>query len=140
MALSDQLAELSTRAKTAEDHVAAAQQEAHQKVMERRDQSRAAAEAAINKVHQDIESAGHNASDKLSSLKTKISSDMDALKANIAQRIQDRDVRRAENQADTLEWEAVVAVDYAVASIEQAELAVYDAIIGRAKAQQAESA
>jgi hypothetical protein len=38
------------------------------------------------------------------------------------------DVKYAENRADRLEWEAGFAIDYAIASIEQAEVAVLDAI------------
>lgn len=138
--LSEQLADLSARAKTAEDHVATAQQEAHENIMARREQTRAAVEQAITKVDQDIKSAGNNAADKWRSLQAKISSDMDALKTNIAERRHERDVARADNQAERLEWEAALAVDYAAASIEQAELAIYDAIIGRAEAQQARQA
>jgi ElaB/YqjD/DUF883 family membrane-anchored ribosome-binding protein len=138
--LSEQLSELSVRAKSAKDHVAAAEQEARDKVMARREESRAAVAAAINKVDQDIQSAGDAAADKWSSLKAKISSDMDSLKTNIVQRKHDLDVKRADTRADALEWEASVAIEYAVASIQQAELAVYDAIIGRAEAGQARTA
>jgi ElaB/YqjD/DUF883 family membrane-anchored ribosome-binding protein len=138
--LSEQLAELSTRAKTAEDHVAAAQREAHDRIIARRDQSRAAVEQAINKVDQDIRSAGDTAADKWRSLQAKIHSDIDALRSDMAERRQERDVARAEDRAGRLEWEAALAVDYAVASIQQAELAVYDAIIGRAEADQARAA
>jgi hypothetical protein len=40
-------------------------------------------------------------------------------------------LRRAEKRADTLEDEAAFAIDYANTSIEQAQLAVIDAIVGR---------
>ena len=36
-------------------------------------------------------------------------------------------MRHAENQAERLEWEAGVAIDYAIAPVEQAKLAVLDA-------------
>jgi len=41
----------------------------------------------------------------------------------------------AEKRADTLEWEAGFAIDYAIGSIEQAKLAVLDAIVGRVEAE-----
>ena len=47
---------------------------------------------------------------------------------------------RAEHTAERLEWEAGFAIDYAVASIEQAKLAVLDAIAGRVEAEQARRA
>jgi hypothetical protein len=40
-------------------------------------------------------------------------------------------VRLAEKHADRLEQEAGLAVDYAIAAVEQAELAVLDAVAGR---------
>ncbi|MBZ6079030.1 hypothetical protein [Microvirga puerhi] len=138
--LSELLTELSARAKNAEDHVAAAQQEAHDKIAARREQSRAAVETAITKVNQDIKSAGETAADKWKSLQAKVAADMEALKENMAQRKHERDVKHAENRAERLEWEAALAIDYAAASIEQAELAVYDAIIGRVEVAQARNA
>jgi hypothetical protein len=48
--LSEQLADLSVRAKKAEDAVAAAQKEAHDKIVTRKEQARAAAAAAVEKV------------------------------------------------------------------------------------------
>jgi hypothetical protein len=49
-------------------------------------------------------------------------------------------VKRAENRADRLEWEASFAVDYAIASVEQAKLAVLDAVDGRRGAEEAKRA
>jgi hypothetical protein len=131
--ISEKLSELSTRAKNAENHIAEARKEAQDKVVERREQSRAAAEAAIKKVDRGIKTVGDAASDKWTALKAKVAADMDSLKTNMAERKHDREVRREDNRADALEMEAVLAVDYAIASIEQAELAVVDAIIGRAE-------
>jgi hypothetical protein len=62
---------------------------------------------------------------------------MNALKANVAEVKHEHDAKRAENRADRLEWEAGFAIDYAVASVEQASLAVLDAIAGRRAAEQA---
>jgi hypothetical protein len=59
------------------------------------------------------------------------------LKARIAEHKHERDVRRAENNAERLESEAGFAIDYAVVSVEQAKLAVLDAIASRVDADQA---
>jgi hypothetical protein len=48
-------------------------------------------------------------------------------------------VKLAESNADQLEWEANVAIDYAIASVEQAEWASLDAVAARAQAQQAKA-
>jgi hypothetical protein len=134
--LSAQLADLSVRAKSAEDAVAAAQKEAHDKVVARTEQAHAAATAAIDKVNRDIKSAGNDITSHWNALKTKVSADMDAWNAKIAQLKHDRGVTRSENHAERLEWEASFAVDYAVAAIEEAKSAVLDAIVGRMEAEE----
>jgi hypothetical protein len=145
--LSEQLADLSVRAKHAEDAVAAAQKEAHDKVMARRDKARTDATAAIQKVDKSIKSAGDNvrsagdvAAKKWTALQTKVAGDLESLKSEIAQKKHDWDARRAESHADRLEWEASLAVDYAIAAVEQAEVAVLDAVAGRMEATEAGSA
>jgi hypothetical protein len=138
--LSEQLVELSVRAKGAEDAVAAAQKEAHDKVGVRRQQARAAATAAVEKVNQEIKSAGNAAARDWNIVKAKIAADMSTLKAGAAHAKHNLDVKYAENHADRLEWEAGFAIDYAIASVEQAKLAVLDAIDGRVEAEQARQA
>ena len=135
--LSAQLADLSVHAKNAEDAVAAAQKEAHDKVVARREQAHAAATAAIQKVDRDIKSAGDSVTNHWNALKTKVSADMDAWNAKIAQLKHDRGIKHAENHAERLEWEASFAVDYAVAAIEEAKSAVLDAIVGRIESEKA---
>jgi hypothetical protein len=138
--LSEQLADLSVRAKNAEDSVAAAEKEEHDKIVARKEQARAAATKAIETVNQEIKSAGDAAKGNLSAVKAKIDADMNALKAGVTQFKHDRDVKRSENRAERLEWEAGFAIDYAIASVEQARLATLDAIAGRLEAEQAKQA
>ena len=138
--LSKQLADLSVRAKNVEDTVAAAQKEARDKVEARREQAHAAATAATEKVDQEVKSLKNTATRNWNALQAKIAADIDALKAGIAQRKREREIGRTENNAETLEWEAGVAIDYAVASIEQARLAVLDAVAVRVEAEEARRA
>ena len=135
--LSEQLVDLSVRAKSAEDAVTAAEKEAHDKVIARKEQARVAASAAVEKVNQEIKSAGDTAARNWSAVKAKVDADVNALKANVAQAKHDLGAKRAENYAEELEWEAGVAIDYAVASVEQAKYAVLDAIAGRVEAEEA---
>jgi hypothetical protein len=132
--LSEGLAELSVRAKNAEDAVVTAQAEAHDKIVVRRQQARAAATAAVEKVNQEIKSAGEAAARDWNTVKAKITADINTLKADTAKTKHSLDVKHAENRADRLEWEAGFAIDYAIASVEQAKLAVLDAIDGRVEA------
>jgi len=128
--LSEQLADLSVRAKHAEDAFSAAQKEAHDKIEARKQQARAAATTAVEKVDQKIKSAAADGARDWDAVKAKVAADMAALKANIAEAKHNHDVKRAERRADRLEWEAGFAIDYAIASVEQANLAVLDAIDG----------
>jgi len=140
--LSEQLAELSVRAKNAEaeDAVAAAQKEAHEKFETRREQAHAAATAATEKVNQEVKSVKDTATRNWNALEAKIAADIQNLKTGIAERKREREAARAEHHAERLEWEAGFAIDYAVASIEQAKLAVLDAIAGRFEAEEARKA
>ena len=112
------------------------QEEAHDEVVARREQAHAAATAAIQKVDRDIKSAGDNVVANWNGLKAKVSADLDAWNAKIAQFKHDRGVKRADNHAERLEWEAAFVVDYAAAAIEEAKSAVLDAIVGRIEAEE----
>src|SRR5262245_30020858 len=135
--LSEQLAELSVRGKKAEENIAAAQKEAHEKLVARKEQARASAASAIEVVNQEIKSAGDTAARNWSTFRAKVAADISALKVDVAHAKHGRDVKRAENQADELEWEAGIAIDYAIASVEQAKFAILDALDGRLAAEEA---
>jgi hypothetical protein len=137
--LSQQLADLSVRAKNAEDAVATVEKEARGKIETQKEQARAAAVKATEKVKQDIKSVGDTAARNWTAIRTKIAADIDALKAGAARAKHDLDARQAEHHAERLEWEAGVAIDYAIASIEQAKLAVLDAVSSRAEAERAKA-
>jgi hypothetical protein len=137
--LSQQLADLSVRAKNAEDAVAAAENEAHDKIETRKEQARAAAAKATEKVKQEIKSVGDTAVRNWTAVRAKIDADMDGLKVGVAGAKRDLDVRHAEGHAERRAWEAGVAIDYAIASVEQAKLAVLDAVSSRVEAERAKA-
>jgi hypothetical protein len=137
--LSQQLADLSVRAKNAEDAVAAAAKEAHGKIETRKEQARAAAAKATEKVDQEIRSAGDKAIRNWTAVRAKVAADIDHLKAGVARAKHELDAKQAERHAERLEWEAGVAIDYAIASVEQAKLAVLDAVSSRVEADQAKA-
>jgi hypothetical protein len=84
----------------------------------------------VQKVNQNIKSASDTASGKWNGMKAKITADMDDLKLKVAQRKHDLTVKRAANYSELLDEDASFAIDYAAASIEQAKVAVLDAIAG----------
>lgn len=138
--LSEQLADLSVRAKSAEQALDAAEKEAHDKVVTRKEQAHAAATKAVEKVNQEVRSTNDTGARNWGTVKAKIADDMNHLKTNIAHAKHERDVTRAENRADRSEWEAGFAIDYAIATVEQARLAVLDAVDGRLAAEEAKQA
>jgi hypothetical protein len=135
--LSEQLAELSVRAKGAENAFAGAKKEAHDKIEARKAEALSAAKTAVEKVNQHIKSAGESATRDTKALQAKITADVNALKAHVVKAKHGLDVKLAEKQAELLEFDAGFAIDYAIASVEQARLAVLDAIDARFAADQA---
>jgi hypothetical protein len=101
---SDKLADLSYRAKSAEDALDAVDKEAHDRIVARKEQAHAAATKVVEEVNQEVESANDTANRNWSAVKAKIADDMKHLKANIAHAKHEHDVNRAENRADRLEW------------------------------------
>jgi hypothetical protein len=132
--LSEQLADLSARAKSAEDAAAAAKKETHDKIVERREQVHSAAAAATEKVNQEIKSAKDASDSHWASLRAKITTDSDYLKGKMQEGKQKVEAKRAENYAEVMEGRAAAAIDYAIASVEQAKLSVLDAFIARLEA------
>jgi hypothetical protein len=135
--LSEQLAELSVRAKGAEDAFAAAENEARDKIEVRKAEAAAAAKSAVDKVGKQFKSARDSASQDWNTLQAKIASDMNDFVAHVAQVKRGLDAQRAENRAEILEEDASFAIDYAIAAVEQAKLAVLDAADARRFAAQA---
>ena len=106
----------------------------------RKEKARAAAMAAAEKLTQIIQSTKDTATRNWSAVRAKISADINALKADVAHKKHDVDAKLAESYANQLETDASFAIGYAVSSIEQAEWAVLDAVVARAKAQKAKAA
>jgi len=133
--LSEQLADLSAHAKSAEDAIAAAKKEAHDKIVARREQVHSAATALGEKVNQEIKSAKDASDAHWIALKAKVGADSDYLKSAVQKAKHQIDVNRAANYADVMEGRAASAIDYAIASVEQAKLSALDAVIARLDAE-----
>jgi hypothetical protein len=131
---------LSVKAKSAEDAATAAQKQAHENAIALRDQARAAATTAIEKLNQDIKSSGESVTSHWNALKTKVAADRDAWNAKVAQLKQEVSAKHAEKHAERLEWEASFAIDSANAAIEEAKSAVPDAIVARIEVEKTKAA
>jgi hypothetical protein len=73
-------------------------------------------------------------------LQKKIVPDMTAVITFAANAKHDLDAQRAENRAELMEYDARLAIDYAIAAVEQARFAVLDAIDARLTAEKVRQA
>jgi len=137
--LSEQLSDLSARAKNIENAVMAAQKEGQDKVVARTAEARASATAAVDKVKQAVKAANEAGSTKWGAMEAKLGADLDALKMRVSEKKHAMDAKIAEREAEHAERDASFAIDYAIASIEQGKLAVFDAISGRLDAEAAKA-
>jgi len=108
--------------------------------MSRWEQARADATATTEKVNREIESVDDSIAKDWKARKAKIAADIAALKSKVARKKRELDARLAEEDADSLEWDASLAIDYAIAAVDQARLAVLDAVDGRIHAEEARRA
>jgi len=138
--LDQQLADLSVRAKETEDAFAAARNETRERVMARREEARADAAALADRVDREIRTIGDSAAGQWSALQAKVVSDIERLRVTYDERQHERGVDRAANRADRLESEAAIAIDVAVASIEDAKRAVMDAVVANLEAAEVQNA
>jgi hypothetical protein len=137
MKLSEQLAELSRRARSVEDAFAQAEKEARDKIEARKAEAVVAAQSAVKKIDQQVKTVADKASRDWADLQAKITSDMSDLAKFVGQAKHKMDIHRAEDRADFLEADAGFAIDYAIAAVEQAQLAVLDAVEARRFAEEA---
>jgi hypothetical protein len=93
-----------------------------------------AARSAVEKINQQVKTVADSASRDWAQLQAKITSDMSDLAKYVAQAKHKMDIQRAEDRAEFLEGDASFAIDYAIAAVEQAQLAVLDAVCERAEA------
>src|SRR5688572_25708955 len=130
--VSEQLADLSARAKKAEDAVAAAKKEGAAKLQEREGQIKADAARRKASAQQRAAEAKDSVGAAWTGMTTRVQSDVDSLRARIDYKKYQHDRERAAKAADDAEENAVRAIDFALDSIDYAESAALDAVLARA--------
>jgi uncharacterized protein (DUF2225 family) len=132
--LSEQLKELSDRAAKAETKVATAQQESKEKV-----------EASLQKSKADAEARQASFKANVQAKQSAAASDWEALQADFHQKTQQiknkietereaREVKKANKRAEDAEEYAMAVIMYAYMTVDEAEVAVLEAIGARAYA------
>jgi len=135
MDASQKLAKLSERAKEAEDHASAAQNQAKADVERSANEARARAEAHAEELHQSAAATGAQLSASWNDMQKSWSNHMAQVRRGIDDKKGQLDARRAETRADDAEADALFAIDYAYGTVEEAEYAVLDAISARMEAE-----
>ena len=136
MNASDQLAKLSERASQAEDRTAAAQNEAKADVERSADMARAKAQEHADELHAAANDAEAHVSDSWNQMQQRWSEHVAKIRQTVDAKKRDLDATRAADRADGAEADALFAIDYAYATIEEAEYAVLDAISARMDAEE----
>jgi len=134
MSASEELARLSARAKQAEDRAGAARKQGKAEVERSANEARAEVAAHADKLSETANATTAHVSESWNDMQSswakhiaKVRQDMDDRKAGL-------DLKMAETRADDAEDDALFAIDYAYATVEEAEYAVLDAILARKEA------
>src|SRR5690349_19312121 len=130
--LSEQLADLSARAKKAEDDAAAARKEARSEVQKRVDKLDANAAARSAQVSADATQSKDTVEGQWADLQTATKQRVAEIRADIDARKAEQDAKRAERKAERAEDSAAAAIAFAYDAVDYAEAAVLDAVILRA--------
>jgi hypothetical protein len=131
MALSDQLSQLSARAKELEDHATAAKSKAKADLQQEVESAREAAQAQGDVLRQSAEAHKNNISAWWDSVGRSWNDHLAAVRKDVDDKRAAHDVKTAQKRADNAEDDAAFAVDYAYAAVEEAEYAVLDATLAR---------
>ncbi len=131
--ISDQLADLSVRAKDAEDSFATTKAAGIEKIQKREDEIQAARNRRAEESRQQYLKAQASMASVWSDLSNKVKSDVENVRAKIDVKKQENDLDRAIKRADQAEENAMMAIDFAYGAIDYAETAAFDAVLAREK-------
>ena len=129
--LSASMAELSQRAKEAEDHIAAARKETHEQLETRV----AEAKATAQRRREEMKTRGTKMNDQLASawasLVANVQEQFEKMRAKLGEKRDDLDGKAAQQRAERAEANAAVAVDFAQYALDEAEAAALEAADAR---------
>lgn len=129
--LSELLTDLSEQAKKVEDSFAAIAAETDAAAEARREHTRAAATAAVDKLDQSATAAGDTVAGHWHALQARIDEEIKGVQAGIADHQHARDIDHAEHQAEAAKARAEQAIALAAAAVQTAGAAVLDAAVAQ---------
>ena len=128
------LDDLQQQVATTRSAVQAAAAESDAQLKERIDRAQADLDQSAAKARQEVSQAADSARAKWAQVKVDAAAKMSDVKANIDKRSRQLDAKGAANDADWAEADAADALDFADWAVENAQLAMLDAIHARAYA------
>ena len=134
MALSDQLAELSVRAKKAEERAIAARNEARTSLEQDVQRAEDDLEAQRNELRRAAEKNRGKVAAWFNDVQKSWDDQVENVRRDISSKKAQHDLHAAQRRADAAEDDAAFAVRYAYWAIEDAEYAVLDATLARMEA------
>ena len=132
--LSEQLSDLSDRAKRTEDVVDAAKAKDRERLQAQKEQLQSAVNAEQTRMNERAAMAKSDVQSKWQDLRTVMAGHFAELRAKGEQYKAERDLERAEQRADDAELDAADAIDFAIYALDCAEYAIVDATVARADA------
>lgn len=134
---SNALAELSERAKSAEDAVGPAATETRDKLAARVAQERATADEGATKVRASADAGEKDLAAHWHHLQTGWKDHVRKTQVTLQDNHTKHDAAKAQRRADRAETNAADAIAFAISAIQEAEYAVLDAVLARADAEEA---
>jgi chromosome segregation ATPase len=131
MSLSDQVNALQKRAEDLKSFADQARHETNEEIKARVAKARADITARQDAVKAKVGQAGEQAQSQWQSMRADAAARAQDLRDRMDRQRDERDAKKAERQAEAAEEDAADALDYALWVIDQAELAVLDAIDAR---------
>lgn len=132
--LPSNFAELSELARRIDEDAEAVRSEAREKLDERREKIRTNLAERMDRLESNLEKAQDRTSADWTALREKVKSDHERFRAKLGERREAYKALFADSKAEDRELGAKIAVDYAIATIQQARLAVLDAVSARGEA------
>ena len=132
--LSEQLQDLSQRAKKIENSATALREKNQAELERRRNQLESDMKSTGQKIETSVAAAKENVRSGWADIKNRIDKQLAGARTKIEERKAERDLNRAERRAQAAEDDAADAIALAVYVLDQAEYAVVDAALARASA------
>jgi hypothetical protein len=139
MTASDALSDLAKRAKVAEDRVAATMTQARSELQSQVAKARKSAQTKADSLQAQSAKGGAAVSQWWSDVQETWSGHVAQMRRDVEDRKEERDIKKLQKRADSAENDAVAAVAFADAALEEAEYAVLDAALARMDADAAQS-